>query len=159
MNQSLFPRAFAVALLMAGAGALVMALRITTLDEAGSTRAQALIALMATGSFLAGLAGAFACGLLMRWLPRLAAGMITVILAAPAFALGFAGSFALYNAYWVSEFDSETFSGHWFRELIYTPASSFGIFLQTGVKYVLPWPTPLLGLIFLILCAVLFLRK
>jgi uncharacterized protein YacL len=158
-HPAIFSRALAIALIMAGVGPIVISLRILMLEEASTSRAVRLVMIAAAGCFIAAFIGALVSGWLSRRLGSIAVSVISVVLAVPAFIGGFAGAFAIHNRYIVGTFESEPFTAHWLKELALSPAAAVGMFLQTGLKYVLPWPAPLLALLFTGLIWLAFLRR
>jgi MFS-type transporter involved in bile tolerance (Atg22 family) len=158
-QAGLLPRALIIALIMTGLGAMIIALRISSLAEAASSRTQLLVILAGTGCFITAFLGALISGWLSRRLPAILVLLVSFVLAIPAFIGGFALSFAVHNRYIVGQFESPAFSRHWFHEVVFSPAAAVGMFLQTGTKYLLPWPAPLIAGIFTVLIALAFLRK
>jgi hypothetical protein len=147
-DQGFDRRILAVALATALASATIIALRILALDEALTMRVYRLVAINALGAFLAGLVMMAA----LLWLQRrLSAGMLTPIafvVSLPVFLGAFAALFAIHNRFIAGGIASTPFSGDWFFEIVFSPASAVGMFLQTGLKYFLPWPLPLQALAF-----------
>ncbi len=144
--------------IMAGIAALVMWLRVLSLDETATGRTSMLVILAALSGFLSGTVLACIAGWLSRRFSRLAAGLACVIFAAPAFMTGFAAVFAIHHRFIVGRIDSDTFTRHWVMEVVLSPASAVGMFLQTGTKYFLPWPAAVMALAFTLLVAMAFWR-
>jgi MFS family permease len=158
-TPALLPRALAIALVMAACGALVMSWRIATLGEAISVRTQILVILGGTGGFMAGLAGGIAAGWLSRRIGWHVLMPLCLILAYAAFVASFAASFAIENRYIHGQFENPPFSRHWYFELLLSPAAGMGMFLQTGTKYMMPWPAAILSVIFTGLARGVFRRN
>jgi hypothetical protein len=152
----ILPRALAIASLMAGMGAVLVGLRITQLEEAWSFRAQMIVLLAACGSFATAGIGALIAGWFWRKLGWVLAVPSSFVLASMAFPASFAASFAIQNRFIAGQLESTFLSRHWFYEIVFSPASAVGLFLQTGTKYWLPWPAFTMAGVFTLAAAAAF---
>jgi hypothetical protein len=156
-KAAILPRATLIALLLAIAGAILVSLRIVQLQEAwSSSRATLIIILAACASFATAWIGALIAGFFWRRFGSAIATLISFLLAIFAFPAGFAASFAIQNRFISGQFESTFPSRHWFYEIVFSPASAVGLFLQTGTKYWLPWPVFAIAGLFALLVAMAF---
>jgi hypothetical protein len=140
-------RALLVALVSAALFAGILGYRIGELDEAVSERTSAIVMIAAVAGFLAGGFFAICSGwLLWRW-PRWLTLPLLLVLLAGAFFVGFAAVFAIDIRFIHGQLDAEPYTAEWFRELVFSPLGALGMFLQTGTRYLLPWPAALTALL------------
>jgi hypothetical protein len=139
-----------VALLALGA-ALSVAVGIVMLEEAATARTRALVMLGAAAGGLTGAAILPLHALARRSAPRFA--WILGALAAPGFIVAYVGLFALHNRFFVTGFEPAEGAGDVLRGVAFSVLGAAGLFVQTGMRYLLPWPAAAMGVL---ACAGLF---
>jgi hypothetical protein len=140
-------RALLLALVAAALFASIVSYRIGELDEALSERTSAITIIAGVAGFLT--AGFFAVcsGLLFwRWSRWITLPLLLVLMVGALFA-GFAAVFAIDIRFIHGQLDAEPGTMAWLRELFYSPLGAIGMFLQTGTRYLLPWPAALAALL------------
>jgi hypothetical protein len=145
--RTLRPAFAARAALLAGLSgvifAAIIAFRIVQLDEALSERTTSIIIIAAIAGFLTGWFLALVTGWLFWRMPRWLIIVPLLLLLAIALFGAFALCFAIDIRFIHGQLDEAPFTEGWFRELIFSPLGAIGMFLQTGTRYLLPWPVAL----------------
>jgi hypothetical protein len=134
-----------VGLALAVTAAVAMAVAIDLREEAASDRTQILVAIAATGAFLAGAFVATVALLARRW-PRWLRGPLLGAAAVAFFVPATLFCFAVKIRIIDGHIDAETVADLSPKELFWSLFGAMGMFTPTGLRYLAPWPVLAVGL-------------